>query len=252
MTIAPTRKRPERVKKPKSQVRVVMERVKEKEKLAARPRKQKVKDTIEATTGYCGGNTQGGGKCRMPAGMGTNHSGEGRCRLHGGNTPTHSAKAAKGEAILMGAPKDINPIDALMWCIRLTAGEVEFCTTQMEVLEQSEWLDYTIAGKQLNVWAKERQNAVDRLARFSHTAISLGIAERAVRVAEMYGHSISKLLRGILEDLELNDDQLARAPHIVRKHLILLEGSRPLTDAEREAQPRMPRRVPELVASIPE
>lgn len=198
---------------------------------------------VALATGKCGARTRAGGICRMAKGHGTDHPGIGKCKYHGGGLPSHRAHAAKQSAVLMGAPKDINPIDALMWCIRLTAGEVEFCTEQMELLEKDQWIEHTIIGKQLHMWAKERQNAVDRLAKFSKDAISLGIAERAVRVAEMYGHSIAKLVRGILNDLELTPDQQARAPHIVRKHLILLEGSRPLTDEERGRQPQLPERV---------
>jgi hypothetical protein len=193
--------------------------------------------------GACGAKRKAGGRCRMPKGYGTEHPGIGACKFHGGHLPAHVKSAAKQQAILMGAPKDINPIDALMWCIKLTAGEVEFCTQQMELLEEEEWMESTIIGKQLHLWAKERQNAVDRLAKFSKDAISLGIAERAVRVAEMYGHSIAKLLKGVLDDLELSKDQIERAPHVVRKHLALLEGSRPLTDEERARQPLLPERV---------
>jgi hypothetical protein len=202
--------------------------------------------------GKCGAKRKQGGTCRMAAGFGTDHLGIGRCKWHGGNLPAHRMNSAKQEAVLMGAPKDINPIDALMWCIRLTAGEVEFCTEQMELLEKDEWLEHTILGKQLHIWAKERQNAVDRLAKFSSQAISLGIAERAVRVAEMYGQSIAKLVRGILDDLELSKEQAERAPHIVRKHLILLEGTRPLTEEERARQPRIPRRLEQHQMAITE
>jgi hypothetical protein len=222
-------------------------------KKATRLRKQKEKDLeamkgmrrVSQATGYCGAKRKQGGTCRMAAGHGTSHPGVGKCKFHGGDLPTHKLNGAKQTAVLMGAPKDINPIDALMWCIRLTAGEVEFCTEQMELLEKDDWIEHTILGKQLHLWAKERQNAVDRLAKFSKDAISLGIAERAVRVAEMYGQSIAKLLRG-------TPDQNKRVPHIIRKHLVLMEGTRPLTDEERTREPQMPRRVPVLLPGVPD
>jgi hypothetical protein len=121
----------------------------------------------------------------------------------------------------------------------------------MQMLEEEEWIEHTLIGKQLHLWAKERQIAVDRLAKFSKDAISLGIAERAVRVAEMYGHSIAKLVKGILDDLELNGAQLERAPHIVRKHLILLEGTVPVSDEERERPALLPARVQPPRPKIP-
>jgi hypothetical protein len=174
--------------------------------------------------GFCNALKQDGRRCRQPAGMGTDHLGFGTCRFHGGFLPNHRKSALKQQAVLMGAPKDINPLDGLMWCIRLTAGEVQFCTEQIENLDKKHWTENTIAGKQLNMWAKERQSAVDRLAKFCKDALALGIAERSVRIAEQYGSSLARYTKGLLDDLQLTEEQMKRAPVIVRKHLMLLEG----------------------------
>ena len=65
----------------------------------------------------------GGARCRNPAGMGTNHPGFGKCKRHGGTAIAHNKHAAKLAANqLMGTPMDINPFDAIIWCIRITAG----------------------------------------------------------------------------------------------------------------------------------
>lgn len=192
---------------------------------------------------YCGAKKKGGGTCNRPAGWGTTHTGTGRCRNHGGSLPNHRKAAARSQAILMGAPVDINPLDALIWCIKLTAGEVEFCTQQMELLDKEEWIEHTMIGKQLHMWAKERQKAVDRLAKYSKEAIALGIAERAVRLAEQYGSSIARYTKGLLEDLELTPEQRKKAPLIVRKHLMLLEGGSPVSDEDRRTAPAIPARV---------
>jgi hypothetical protein len=191
----------------------------------------------------CGAKKREGGTCGHPAGWGTEHVGFGACRVHGGSVPSHLASAAKKKAILMGAPKEINPLDALIWCIKLTAGEVEFCTQQLEILKQEEWLEHTLVGKQIHVWARERQKAVDRLAKFSKDALALGIAERAVRLAEQYGNSIARYTKGLLDDLQLTPDQQKLAPVIVRKHLALLEGNAPVTDEDRRQLPAIPARV---------
>lgn len=157
--------------------------------------------------------------------------------------PPSRKAAAKKQAVLMGAPVDINPLDALIWCIKLTAGEVEFCTKQLEILRKEEWLEHTLVGKQIHVWAKERQKAVDRLAKFSKDALALGIAERAVRLAEQYGSSLAKYTKGLLDDLELTPEQQKKAPLIVRKHLALLEGGAPVSDEDRRHLPAIPARV---------
>jgi hypothetical protein len=70
----------------------------------------------------------------------------------------------------------------------------------------------------------------------------LGIAERAVRLAESYGASIARLLKGIHDDLQLTTAQQNMWPQIVRRQLILIEsttsvGSTPLpADRQIEAK----------------
>ena len=126
----------------------------------------------------------------------------------------------------MGAPKEINPVDALYWCIKITAGEVEWLSDQIATLEQKDWYENTVLGRQMHVLVRERKEAVTRLAGFSKDALSLGLAERAVRLAENYGVALSNLLKGVLDDLILTPEQQKIAPSIVRKHLILLEGGK--------------------------
>jgi hypothetical protein len=175
--------------------------------------------------GECGGRRKNGNHCKLVAGYGTSHYGTGKCRYHGGNLPSHKKKAIKDEAILMGAPKDINPVDALYWCIRITAGEVEWLRGQMAQLDTSEWYEDTLLGKQFNILVRTHDAAVERLAKFSKEAISLGLAERAVRLAENYGQSLAALMRGILGDLDLNEKQMRKVPVTIRKHLELMENT---------------------------
>lgn len=223
------------------------QKIEEKQKASAlRKRTKRMSKSKDAARlhGRCGATTRSGRPCLQHAGLGTNHPGIGPCKFHGGHLPSVSRQLIKKEAVLMGAPKEINALDALIWCIKITAGEVEFCTQQMELLEQEEWFESTIVGKQLHLWAKERQRAVDRLAKFAKDALALGIADRAVRIAEQYGASIARYTKGLLDDLELTPEQVKRAPLVVRKHLALLEGGSPVTDEER-ANPlaAIPKRV---------
>lgn len=216
----------------------------DRERKAAKERDPKRRTARRKKDGAaCGAKKRGGGTCGMAAGWGTTHPGIGKCRNHGGTAPNHRASAVKTQAIMMGAPLDINPLDGLIWCIKLTAGEVQFCTQQLELLEKEEWLEHTMVGKQIHVWAKERQKAVDRLAKYCKEALALGIAERAVRLAEQYGTSIARYTRGLLEDLDLTPEQTKMAPLLVRKHLALLEGGAPVSDADRRELPAIPARV---------
>lgn len=208
----------------------------EKEKERKNPRKVR-EARIENRTGFCGANRRDGGKCRRAKGHGTEHPGIGRCSLHGGSTTTQRKNAAKQQAVLMGAPIEINPVDALYWCIKITAGEVEWLSESITSLDENDWYENSILGKQMNLLVRERKEAVERLANFSKQAISLGLAERAVRLAENYGVALSRLLKGVLDDLDLNERQRQMAPIIVRKHLILLEGGNPITEIDRKELP---------------
>jgi hypothetical protein len=174
---------------------------------------------------HCRATKRTGGKCTMAAGWGTDHPGIGRCKWHGGCTPSHVKAAAQEEyRQLLGKPKEINPFEAIMWCIRIRAGEVEWLGQKMSELESKDWIEETLVGKQFHLYAKERQHAMSDLVRYSETAIRMGIAERYVRLAEVYGQTIAKLIEGILEDLNLTEEQKAIAPQAVRRQLLMIEG----------------------------
>jgi hypothetical protein len=127
----------------------------------------------------------------------------------------------------MGAPLEVNAVEAIIWCIKITAGEVKWLSDRMAELEEEDWFEHSSIGEQLSIYARERIRATERLHKFSRDAIALGIAERAVRLAETYGESIAMLLRNVLQDLKLNKTQQAQAPSIIRKHLLLMESGKP-------------------------
>jgi hypothetical protein len=171
------------------------------------------------------------GVCQLPAGWGTNHYGIGSCRLHGGTTINHVKAAAKEEyRRLLGRPLEINPLDGLLWCIKISAGEIKWLSDRMAELDEKEFTEDTIAGKQFHLYARERRYRMQDLARYSAQAVNLGIAERAVKLAETYGEMIASLIQGILGDLDLSAEQRARVPQVVRRHLILLDGGHPDLD----------------------
>ena len=176
----------------------------------------------------CGAKRKKGGHCTLAAGWGTTHVGIGRCKIHGGSTPSHIKSALSGEIRqLFGHPMQINPLDALLMCIRVTAGEVKWLSDEMAKLDEKSWVEDTIVGKQFHLYARERSKRMSDLARFSQMAIGLGIAERAVKLAETYGEMLATLIQGILGDLDLTEEQRARTPEIVRRHLKLLDGGVP-------------------------
>lgn len=153
---------------------------------------------------------------------------------------------------VMGLPVDIEPHEALLTCVRITAGEVAYTSRIVYRLEESDALARPTQEKQeqriaidadgevvdagmgvteiivreftLNIWIQARQDAVARLARYAKMAIDAGVAERQVRVAEQHGDMIAATLTAILGELDLKPKDQKRLPDLIRTHLTAIEG----------------------------
>ena len=201
----------------------------------------------------CGAKTRHGSQCQRPAGWGTNHAGAGNCKLHGGKSPNGelhgNLQLARREAAVMGQPLPVDPGDALLQCIQIAAGEVQYASLRIADLDDDAALveQQTVKvrplslGKDgespevtveevttssvadLHVWIRVRQQAMDRLVNYSSVAIKAGLEERRVKIAEQTGALIAQAVRGILEDLGVADHP--DAPGTVRRHLTLVSAS---------------------------
>ena len=147
----------------------------------------------------------------------------------------------KAEAPAMGIPIDVDPFEALLMCVRISAGEVAYATNMIQALEagqvivnpetkmvymntyQEEVASVTVAPETLNVWVRVRHRCMDNLAKYSKMAIDAGLKEREVALAERYGQMIAVLLEKVLGDLALTSTQKKKAPEIVRARLLELE-----------------------------
>lgn len=189
-------------------------------------------------TRKCGAKSrQGTGACQHEAGWGTSHPGFGSCKQHGGSTRAGTVRAVKDEmsqrAVPMGTPIETDPFDALLKCIWISAGEVQYCSERIAELDPTEVLvrfsesqvgdqiSYvkTSTEVQLHAWIIARRHALDALARYSKMAIDAGVAERQVALAERVGGMIGSLVSAVLGELGLDDRQQAIAPEVVRRHL---------------------------------
>jgi len=172
-----------------------------------------------------------GTKCRKRAGWGTSHPGTGRCKHHGGSTVNHKAAAARQVAHeFLGTPRDMNPFDAILWCIKIRAGEIEWLSQRMAELDKEAWVEQTMVGKQFHLYARERHRAMQDLVKFSGIAVSLGIAERAIKLAETYGELLAQFTKNLLNDLwpHLDEEGRAKAPSFVRMRLLQLDQGKEL------------------------
>ena len=141
----------------------------------------------------------------------------------------------------MGLPVDVEPHIALLECIRITAGEVQYASERIAELTPDDAVGPVVTSRPLkeekgaenrevyieefgppalNIWIRVRHEAMDRLVNYSKIALAAGIAERQVRVAEQQGQLLAGAIRGVLEELGVADRP--EVPSVVRKHLLLL------------------------------
>lgn len=141
--------------------------------------------------------------------------------------PNH-VKAAASDAYrkLLGNPIEVNPLEAITKCIQIRAGEVQWLSDRMADLDEKTWVEDTMVGKQFHLYARERQAAMNDLVRFSQIAISLGLTERAVRLAETYGELLASYTKTIIDGLWEHLDEEGRKiwPQIVRSALLRVDG----------------------------
>lgn len=191
----------------------------------------------DSNSKYCGARKrQGTGNCTRPAGWGTTHAGQGTCKLHGGAARSHQTKADRLNAIAavqtFGLPRTVDPRQALLEEVHRTAGHVEWLRIQVASLSEEAvgWgvTESSVSDKEgrsvkqearAHIWVelyqKERRHLVD----VCKAAISAGIEERRVRVAEQQGELLAGAIRAILGELSLTPEQAARVPEVVPRHL---------------------------------
>ncbi len=161
------------------------------------------------------------------------------CSAHGGSAPQVKARAvarrreaeAERAVVTYGLPRDISPTDALLEEVRYTAGHVAWLREQVQVLEAetlvwgvTEEVDKqatefggtdTTRAAAVNMWLdlyhRERKHLLD----VCKAAISVGIEERRVRLAEAQGSLVADVIRRILGRLDLSDAQSRLVPLVV-------------------------------------
>lgn len=156
--------------------------------------------------------------------------------------------------MVMGPAVDIEPMDALLLCVRIAAGEVAYTTWKISCLEEEEatWQSESVIEREahggekaesytetqrsnsamLNIWITARSGATDRLARYSKMALDAGIAERQLQLAETAGDNLAIGIRGVLDGLGLTAEQEQKAPELVRTMLQRLEQTNAPADFE--------------------
>jgi hypothetical protein len=201
-------------------------------------------DATESVSGHerppkCGGTNRAGKPCGNPAGYKTGHVGAGNCTFHGGSTPTGRKSAAEQAARkaveTYGLRRDISATDALIEEVQWTAGHVAWLRERVREVENGDLIwditeqvekkateftgvdtTYSAAANMwLELYYRERKHLVD----VCKAAISAGIEERRVKLAEAQGAIVVDVIRRILARLELSEGQSRLVPVVVPDEL---------------------------------
>lgn len=168
------------------------------------------------------------------------------CVTHGGAAPQVRAAAGRRLAVAewaksFGEPvTDADPTETVLSEIRWSAGHVAWLRARVQETEpealvwgtvsevdrrggQYPGVDVTRAAK-ANAWLQLYGVERDRLVRQCEIAHRMGISERQIELAERLGQLIADVLRDVLEELHLTDDQQRAASAAVPRHLRALAG----------------------------
>jgi hypothetical protein len=190
---------------------------------------KKCNATSKRTKGPCGASAAVGlDKCPTHCGL----SKEKREAIAAAYLAEQQARKA---VVTFGLPRDISPAEALLEEVRYSAGHVAWLRQKVAELEDAELVwgvreetektatefpgtDTTRAAA-VNMWLelyyRERKHLVD----VTKAAISAGIEERRVRLAEAQGEIVVDVIRRILARLELTDGQSKLVPLVVPEEL---------------------------------
>lgn len=182
---------------------------------------------------------QSGGPCKRDPCIGLT-----KCATHCGLSKAErdriaadflASQQARRAVETYGLALDVSPTEALLDEVRYTAGHVAWLREKVRELEDADLVwgmteqaekgatefpgtDTTFGAKPsvwLELYYRERKHLVD----VTKAAISAGIEERRVRLAEQQGALVAQVIRSILSDLSLTADQEARVSEIVPRHL---------------------------------
>ncbi|MEU6340296.1 hypothetical protein ABZ883_05005 [Streptomyces sp. NPDC046977] len=186
----------------------------------------------------------GGEQCRAWA-----LKGQTVCRVHGGKAPQNMAAGERRQAEdrarvlveMYGRRVETTASEALLAEVQWTAGHVAWLRDRVQDIEaqgvdtegdERHPLVWGVTRRKIggedrgiteeaapNIWLKLYQQERTHLVKVCAEAIKAGIEERKVRMAEQHGALVAQVIRAILVDLQLSEEQQARVPDVVPRHL---------------------------------
>lgn len=134
-------------------------------------------------------------------------------------------RKARDLALVTGdVEANIDPADAFQYVLDRAFHMLQNASEGVSDLKADEiWRD-TMVGRIPNEWIRLETDLRQEVFALSSKMISLGIDDRKARASEIMAAVLAPVLKGILDDLQLNKTQQAKAQEVIGRHLRVLEG----------------------------
>lgn len=117
---------------------------------------------------------------------------------------------------------NINPWEALLKAVRVTAGRVAWVDVQLADAVRRN--DGEPGSPEVRAWLKESRQERGMLARTAKAALDAGVAERLVRQVELEGEIVAEVIGRVIDALGLEPSQRLRAFEEAHRQLLVLEA----------------------------
>jgi hypothetical protein len=169
------------------------------------------------------GHADGEHRCRLPKGKGTDHVGSGKCLFHGGATPNGrrqaGVEAAENALATLEIPSSTDPVASLFEAVRVSAWR-ELGLRQMLQRRPGLFGLNHQDDQRPDVVAVMHADALEQKAKIAAMAISAGLDERIVRLAERQGEVIHRILTAALDAADVKGEPRRRAEEAVIRELV--------------------------------
>jgi P27 family predicted phage terminase small subunit len=192
-------------------------------------------------TWYCAGHNQWHGKCFNRDGSrchGPVMEGTATCRMHQGRGGKlkHLVAVEQRNNPIAGEPLDIGPAQALLWRVRVLAGEVARLDVTCASLERDELVwgrltetdddvtgRKTTYGARTSMWQQIRQSREAVLQSNCEAALRANVAERLVDLQVQQAQNLQRFIMALLGDFGIPADD-PRIPVVVPQRLRELDA----------------------------
>lgn len=172
----------------------------------------------------CGRPNDNGRPCLAPAGSGTTHFGKGGCYRHQTVKELKPLEQVAADAWSMAKPIQTTPAMAMQYVLDLTFGQLVYAHWQVSMLDESEyWVKPKSGGHEyLNKHIRHLKALKHEMVTYAKAAGDLGVAERAITLAESQADVIVEYVKAVTNQLKLSTEQQAMLGDAIKSNLNML------------------------------